>query len=70
MGEGTTQMEPHSQKGLQIVVEDVGRARRQLVERGVEVSEIHEQPWGRFVYFADPDGNTWPLQQIPPRGEE
>ncbi len=70
MGEGITPMEPGSQKGLQIVVADVEQARRQLVERGVEVSEIDDQPWGRFVYFADPDGNTWALQQIPPRGDE
>jgi uncharacterized glyoxalase superfamily protein PhnB len=63
-------MELGSQKGLQIVVADVEQARRQLVERGVEVSEIDDQPWGRFVYFADPDGNTWALQQIPPRGDE
>jgi catechol 2,3-dioxygenase-like lactoylglutathione lyase family enzyme len=68
LGEGITQMEPGSQKGLQIVVADVDEARRQLAARGVEVSEIDEQPWGRFVYFADPDGNTWALQQIPPRG--
>jgi catechol 2,3-dioxygenase-like lactoylglutathione lyase family enzyme len=67
MGEGTTQMAPGSQKGLQIVVGDVDQARRELVGRGVEVSEIDDQPWGRFVYFADPDGNTWALQQIPPR---
>jgi predicted enzyme related to lactoylglutathione lyase len=67
MGEGITQMAPGSQQGLQIVVSDVAEARRQLVERGVDVSEIDEQPWGRFVYFADPDGNSWALQQIPPR---
>jgi len=70
MGEGITQMAPGSQKGLQIVVADVDQARRQLLERGVEVSEIDEQPWGWFVYFADPDGNTWALQQIPPRTAE
>jgi catechol 2,3-dioxygenase-like lactoylglutathione lyase family enzyme len=68
LGEGITQMEPGSQKGLQIVVADVDQARRQLAARGVEVSEIDEQPWGRFVYFADPDDNTWALQQLPPRG--
>src|SRR3954469_24447436 len=69
LGEGITQMEPGSQKGLQIVVADVDEARRQLAARGVEVSEIDEQPWGRFVYFGDPDGNTWALQQLPPRGQ-
>src|SRR3954447_17343174 len=70
MGVGITQMTPGSQKGLQIVVADADQARRQLLERGVEVSEIDEQPWGLFVYFADPDGNSWALQQIPPRTQE
>src|SRR3954468_6857878 len=70
LGEGITQMTPGSQKGLQIVVADADQARRQLLERGVEVSEIDEQPWGLFVYFSDPDGNTWALQQIPPRAQE
>ena len=68
LGEGVTQMPPGSQKGLQIVASDVAEARRQLVDRGVEVSEIDDQPWGRFVYFADPDGNTWVLQEIGYRG--
>ena len=54
-------------EGLQIVVADVDQARRQLAARGVEVSEV-DAAWGRFVYFADPDGNTWSLQQLPPRG--
>ena len=67
MGEGTTEMAPGSQKGLQMVVSDVAEARRQLLSRGVEVSEIDEQPWGKFVRFSDPDGNTWALQQLPPR---
>jgi predicted enzyme related to lactoylglutathione lyase len=65
MGEGTTEMAPGSQKGLQIVVPDVAEARRQLASRGVQVSEIDEQPWGLFVTFSDPDGNTWALQQLP-----
>jgi catechol 2,3-dioxygenase-like lactoylglutathione lyase family enzyme len=68
MGEGVTQMAPGSQKGLQIVVSDVAEARRQLLSRGVDASEIDEQPWGLFVTFADADGNTWALQQIPSRG--
>jgi predicted enzyme related to lactoylglutathione lyase len=68
MGEGTTEMAPGSQKGLQIVVSDVAEARRQLISRGVEVSEIDEQPWGLFVRFSDPDGNAWALQQMPSRG--
>ena len=61
-------MAPGSQKGLQVVVDDVAEARRGLIERGVDASEIDEQPWGLFVTFSDPDGNTWALQQIPPRG--
>jgi uncharacterized glyoxalase superfamily protein PhnB len=67
MGTGITEMLPGSQRGLQVVVQDVAAARRQLVDRGVEVSEIDVQPWGSFVTFADPDGNTWALQQLPPR---
>jgi catechol 2,3-dioxygenase-like lactoylglutathione lyase family enzyme len=68
LGTGVTPMPPGSQKGLQVVVEDVAAAREQLVARGVEASDVDEQPWGLFVTFADPDGNTWALQQIPSRG--
>jgi catechol 2,3-dioxygenase-like lactoylglutathione lyase family enzyme len=64
MGVGITDMPPGSQRGVQMVVADADAARTELAERGVEVSEVDEQPWGRFVYFADPDGNTWSLQQI------
>ncbi|HEY0616941.1 MAG TPA: glyoxalase superfamily protein [Kribbella sp.] len=65
IGTGMAQAEPGSVRGLQVVVGDVAAARAQLVERGVEVSEIEEHPWGSFVYFDDPDGNGWTLQQIP-----
>jgi catechol 2,3-dioxygenase-like lactoylglutathione lyase family enzyme len=68
LGVGVTEMAPGSQKGLQVVVADVAAARAQLIERGVEASEVDVQPWGSFVTFADPDGNTWSLQQLPPRG--
>ena len=68
MGTGLTEMPPGSQRGLQVVVEDVAVARQQLVDRGVEVSEVDVQPWGSFVTFHDPDGNSWALQQLPPRG--
>lgn len=67
MGEGITEMAPGSQKGLQMVVTDVAAAREELVGRGVEASEVQEFPWGSFTFFSDPDGNTWALQQIPPR---
>jgi catechol 2,3-dioxygenase-like lactoylglutathione lyase family enzyme len=66
MGTGITEMPPGSQKGVQIVVGDVEAARKQLVERGVEASDVDVQPWGKFVFFADPDGNTWSLQELPP----
>jgi catechol 2,3-dioxygenase-like lactoylglutathione lyase family enzyme len=65
IGTGLTQAEPGSVQGLQIVVADVAAARDELAGRGVEVSEVQEFPWGRFVFFADPDGNSWALQQLP-----
>lgn len=66
LGIGITDMPPGSQRGLQCVIPDADAARVELAGRGVEVSEVEEQPWGRFVHFADPDGNTWALQQIVP----
>jgi catechol 2,3-dioxygenase-like lactoylglutathione lyase family enzyme len=68
LGEGLTEMAPGSQKGLQVVVPDVAAAREELLGRGVEASEVDVQVWGSFVTFADPDGNTWTLQQLPARG--
>jgi catechol 2,3-dioxygenase-like lactoylglutathione lyase family enzyme len=67
LGEGTTEMAPGSQQGLQMVVADAAGARAELLERGVSVSDVDVQPWGSFVFFADPDGNSWALQQLPPR---
>jgi len=67
LGTGITEMPPGSIKGYQMVVEDIHRAREELVGRGVEVSEVEVMPWGSFVFFSDPDGNTWSLQQLPPR---
>jgi catechol 2,3-dioxygenase-like lactoylglutathione lyase family enzyme len=61
-------MVPGSLRGLMAVIPDADAARTELAGRGVEVSDVVEQPWGRFVYFADPDGNTWQLQQLPVRG--
>ena len=68
IGTGLTDMQPGSIKGLQMVVADIQEARDELVRRGAEVSEIAVLPWGSFVFFSDPDGNTWALQQIPDRG--
>jgi predicted enzyme related to lactoylglutathione lyase len=72
IGTGLTQSPPPpgSAQGLQLVVGDIEAARAELVERGVEVSEVHDFPWGRFVFFQDPDGNGWSVQAIPGRGNE
>jgi predicted enzyme related to lactoylglutathione lyase len=68
IGTGLTEMQPGSVKGLQMVVADIQEAHDELTRRGAEVSEIEVLPWGSFVFFSDPDGNTWALQQIPDRG--
>ena len=68
IGTGLTEMQPGSIKGLQMVVPDIQQAREELIRRGAEVSEIEVLPWGSFVFFSDPDGNTWALQQIPDHG--
>ncbi|NYH92715.1 glyoxalase superfamily protein [Actinopolymorpha rutila] len=67
IGRGVTEAEPGSVEGLQIVVSDVHAAHAELSGRGVDVSEVQEFPWGSFVFFADPDGNRWALQQLPKR---
>jgi catechol 2,3-dioxygenase-like lactoylglutathione lyase family enzyme len=67
IGTGITEMPPGSQKGLQVVVDDVEAIRVELSARGVKTSEVQVLPWGWFIYFSDPDGNTWSVQQIPPR---
>jgi|SRR5262245_9918799 len=68
LGKGVTDMEPGSLRGLQVVVDDIDAARSHLLESGVEVGDVQEFPWGKFVFFDDPDGNGWAVQQIPPRG--
>src|SRR3954454_1179266 len=68
IGQGITPAEPGSVQGLQLVVDDIEAARAELADRGVEVGEVQDFPWGRFVFFSDPDGNGWAVQQIPARG--
>ena len=68
IGKGITDAAPGSVVGLQMVVPDIEAAHDELVKRGAEVSEINELAWGRFVFFADPDGNKWAVQQLLPRG--
>jgi catechol 2,3-dioxygenase-like lactoylglutathione lyase family enzyme len=67
IGTGLTTMSPGSMKGLQMVVADAQAAHDELASRGVAVSEVDVMPWGSFVFFSDPDGNGWSLQQLPPR---
>jgi predicted enzyme related to lactoylglutathione lyase len=64
LGTGITDAAPGSVTGLQLVVSDIEAARAQLLDGTVEVSEVQDFPWGRFVFFADPDGNRWAVQQI------
>jgi len=64
IGKGISRKEPGSLDGLQLVVSDIETARAELAGRGVGVSEISDFPWGRFVFFSDPDGNGWAVQEI------
>jgi catechol 2,3-dioxygenase-like lactoylglutathione lyase family enzyme len=64
IGKGVTDAEPGSVRGLQVVVDDADAAHDDLASRGVQVSDVQDFPWGRFVFFSDPDGNAWAVQQI------
>jgi catechol 2,3-dioxygenase-like lactoylglutathione lyase family enzyme len=68
IGEGLTDAAPGSAAGLQLVVADADAARAELAGRGLDVGDVQDLPWGRFVFFADPDGNRWAVQQLPDRG--
>jgi catechol 2,3-dioxygenase-like lactoylglutathione lyase family enzyme len=67
IGTGLGDAPPGSVQGLQLVVSDVNVARTELLDRGVQVSDVQVFPWGSFVYFSDPDGNRWSVQQLPAR---
>ena len=67
IGNGVTDAPPGSVRGMQVVVSDIEAAHAELAGRGVDVSEIQDFPWGSFVFFEDPDGNRWAVQQIEPR---
>ena len=64
IGDGITDADPGSVRGLQLVVTDADEARRVLIDRGLDVGEVQDLPWGRFLFLADPDGNRWAIQQI------
>lgn len=68
LGKGITDEPPGSVQGVQMVVSDINAARAELVERGVDVGDVQVFPWGSFVFFKDPDGNGWSVQEIPKRG--
>ena len=79
LGKGIVESAPGSVQGLQLVVPDIEAARAQLVERGVEVSEVKHLEdgvwvdgrggdWNSFVFFRDPDGNDWAVQERPAGG--
>jgi catechol 2,3-dioxygenase-like lactoylglutathione lyase family enzyme len=68
IGKGLTEAEPGTAVGMQLVVSDADQARAELLERGVMVDDVQSLPWGRFVFFADPDGNRWSVQEVPDRG--
>ncbi|HET6832154.1 MAG TPA: glyoxalase superfamily protein [Solirubrobacterales bacterium] len=67
LGNGVTSAEPGSVEGMQIVVASAEQAREELVGAGIEASEVQDFPWGRFVFFSDPDGNRWAVQELPER---
>ena len=67
LGTGIVNTPPGSVQGLQLVVSDIDVARAELVKRGVEISEVQHFDWGSFVFFSDPDGNGWSVQQLPIR---
>ena len=64
LGKGITDAQPGSVEGLQLVVSDVDAARSELSSRGVDVGDVQDFPWGRFIFFADPDGNRWAVQEM------
>jgi predicted enzyme related to lactoylglutathione lyase len=70
IGRGIVDSAPGSAQGLQMTVADVEAARAELASRGVDVSDVQDFPWGRFVFFSDPDGNGWAVQELPPRTDD
>ncbi len=68
IGTGVIDTAPGSVQGLQLVVTDIEAAQTALSGRGVEVGAVQDFPWGRFLFFTDPDGNGWAVQELPDRG--
>jgi predicted enzyme related to lactoylglutathione lyase len=70
LGTGLVDMRPGSVRGTQLVVSDIKAARAELLQRGVDVSEVQKEDWGSFVFFSDPDGNGWAVQETPARDQQ
>jgi predicted enzyme related to lactoylglutathione lyase len=68
LGKGIVDSEPGSVAGMQLIVGDIEEARTDLSGRGIDVGEVQRFPWGAFVFFSDPDGNRWAVQEVPDRG--
>lgn len=66
LGTGLTDA-PLGSARAQLVVDDAHEACADLRARGIDASDVEEFPWGSFTFFADPDGNRWSVQQLPPR---
>ena len=64
IGQGITEATPGSSRRLQLVVDDIEQTREDLLRRGLDIGDIEDLAWGRFLYFADPDGNTWNIQEV------
>jgi catechol 2,3-dioxygenase-like lactoylglutathione lyase family enzyme len=67
IGEGLSPAKPGAAQGLQMVVADIHAAREELAQRGLEIGDVQVFPWGSFLFFNDPDGNGWAVQQLTPR---
>ncbi|OZC89023.1 glyoxalase [Rhodococcus sp. 06-418-1B] len=65
VGRGITDAAPGSVEGLQVVVADAEEARAHLIDAGLDIAPVVDMGWGKFVFFADPDGNKWAVQQLP-----
>jgi catechol 2,3-dioxygenase-like lactoylglutathione lyase family enzyme len=68
-GKGLSEMAPGSLKALQVVVDSADEALADLTARGIDAQGVDDQPWGRFVYFSDPDGTSWTVQELPDRSK-
>ena len=66
VGIGDSSVPAGSVRNLHLVVDDVEAARQSLLDRGVPISTVHDMGGVKYAYFADPDGNSWALQEIPP----